>query len=88
MQEMCTRCLILARLNCRYEFTDNCRYEFTDRRNGIEMPDWSRVSSIELERADDSSTNSYNSLGDCCRRFVFLEQFQLPISCGILLQIF
>ena len=37
------------------------------------MPDLSRVSSIETERADDSSTNSYNSLGDCCLRFVSLE---------------
>ena len=67
MKEARTRCLIPA------------RDQLTDIRNGFEMPDLSRVSSIESERADDSSTNSYNSLGDCCHRFVFLEQFQLPV---------
>ena len=76
MEETCTRCLILV------------RDEFTDRWNGIEMPDWSRVSSIELERTDDSSINSYSYLRDCCHRFVSLEQFQLPVSCGLFLQIF
>ena len=76
MEETCTRCLILV------------RDQFTDGWNGIEMPDWSRVSSIELERTDDSSINSYNSLRDCCHRFVSLEQFQLPVSCGLFLQIF